>query len=88
MTRICHADGVFILPQMAQIFTDFLLLGQQLLADEWMCSPHGNNLCGVSYRPPLLPLKWGGQVCLPLERAMIWRTGLSASWKGYGPHGK
>ena len=35
----------FILPQIAQIFTDFLLLGQQLLADEWMCSPHGNNLC-------------------------------------------
>ena len=29
----------FMLPQIARIFTDFLLLGQQLLADEWMCSP-------------------------------------------------
>ena len=31
--------SIFILPQIARIFTDFLLLGQQLLADEWMCSP-------------------------------------------------
>ena len=31
----------FILPQIARIFTDFLLLEQQLLADEWMCSPLG-----------------------------------------------
>ena len=38
-TRIYHADDFFILPQIAQIFTDFLLLEQQLLADEWMCSP-------------------------------------------------
>ena len=38
-TRIYHADGVLILPQIARIFTDFLLPGQQLLADEWMCSP-------------------------------------------------
>ena len=29
--------------------------------------------------PLYLPLKWGGLVCPNLERAMIWRTGLSAS---------
>ena len=35
----------FILPQIAQIFTDFLLRRQQLLADEWMCSTDGKDLC-------------------------------------------
>ena len=34
---------------------------------------------GLITDPLYLPLKWGGQVCPPLERAMIWRTGLSAS---------
>ena len=56
----------FILPQIARIFTDFLLLGQQLLADEWMCRTHEINQCRVNYRPPLSPPKVG-------------RTGLSAS---------
>ena len=35
-TRIYHADGVLILPQIARIFTDFLSPRQQLLADECM----------------------------------------------------
>ena len=38
---------------------------------------------GLITDPLYLPLKWGGLVCPPLERAMIWRTGLSASWKDY-----
>ena len=48
----------FILPQIARIFTDFLLLEQQLLADEWMCSPLG-IICVHLWNPWEIIYPWG-----------------------------
>ena len=52
-----------MLPQITRIFTDFLLLEQQLLADEWMCSPLG-IICVHQWNPWEIIYPWDRGVLL------------------------